>query len=401
MFSTRTPSSLAVNRLTEALRARRRTGAAIVDLTLSNPTRAGIAYPAGLLDALADPRALAYDPQPLGMRAAREAVAADYARRGLRADPDRIVLTASTSEAYSVLFKLLADPGDEVLVPRPSYPLFEHLARLDAVRTRPYDLDYHGRWAVDFASLEEAWTPRTRAVLLVSPNNPTGSFLSRGEWTRLSSLAASRGAAVVADEVFADYELEPAPPDGWARVLDTSEGLTISLGGLSKTVGLPQAKLGWAVLAGDRRLVDEATTRLEVINDTYLSASTSVQVAAAPLLERGAAVRAAIQARVAGNYRSLIALGAGAAACDELRSEGGWYAIVRVPTFRHEEELVLELLTEDGVLVHPGYFFEFPKPSFLVVSLLVPEAAFAAGVERLLVRAANPPRPAPAAPAPQ
>ncbi len=275
----------------------------ILDLTESNPTRAGIAYPPALLAPLADPRGLRYDPRPFGLPSARQAVSDDYARRGVAIAADRVVLTASTSDAYGWLFKLLADAGDEVLVPRPSYPLFDHLTRLEGVVARPYDLDYHGRWSIDFASIEGALSSRTRAVLLVSPNNPTGSFVKQHELDRLAELCAPRDVALIADEVFADYELEPGAAARAGRVLDRRDVLAFSLGGLSKSVGLPQVKLGWIGVAGPDRLVAAALDRLELVCDTYLSVSTPVQASAAELLAAGAPVRAANRRAGAGELR--------------------------------------------------------------------------------------------------
>ena len=387
MFSTRTPPHLAANRLAQALLELQRAGRPIIDLTESNPTRSGFEYPPDLLAPLADARGLAYRPRPFGLIEARRAVAKEYARRGISVPADRIVLTASTSEAYSLLFKLLADPGDDALVPRPSYPLFEHLTRLDGLSVRPYDLEYHGEWSIDMTSVERALTPRTRALLVVNPNNPTGSFVKRDEAVRLVQLCGERRIALIADEVFADYELEPYAASNGGRVMDREEALVFSLGGLSKSVGLPQVKLGWIAVAGPADLVDGALERLEIVCDMYLSVSTPVQAAAAELLERGSPVRAQIRARVAANYRHLVGRNAAAPACRVLRSEGGWYAVLQVPTLRTEEELVLDLLVSDGVLAHPGYFFDFPRESYLVVSLLVPEAEFSEGVERLLSRA--------------
>jgi alanine-synthesizing transaminase len=387
MFSSRTPPHLTPNRLTQAVLELQRQGRPVIDLTESNPTRAGFEYPPDLLAPLADARGLAYQPRPFGLVEARRAVAKEYARRGISVPADRVVLTASTSEAYSLLFKLLADPGDDVLVPRPSYPLFEHLTRLDGLSVQPYNLEYHGVWSIEMTSVEHALTPRTRALLVVNPNNPTGSFVKRDEVARLVQLCAERRIALIADEVFADYELEPEAASNGGRVMEQEEALVFSLGGLSKSVGLPQVKLGWIAVAGPAALVDGALERLELVCDTYLSVSTPVQAAAAELLERGSPVRAQIRARVTANYRRLVERNAAAPACRVLRSEGGWYAVVQVPTLRSEEELVLDLLLSDGVLAHPGYFFDFPRESYLVVSLLVPEAEFSEGVERLLSRA--------------
>jgi alanine-synthesizing transaminase len=384
MFSERLPAVLGVNRLAAAVAARRAAGAAILDLTESNPTRAGLTYPHELLAALGDPRGLRYEPDPFGLPSARQAAADDYARRGLAVPPDRIVLTASTSEAYGWLFKLLADPGDEVLVPRPSYPLFDHLTRLEGVVVRFYDLERDAGWSIDFATIDAALSPRTRAVLLVTPNNPTGSFVKPHELDRLAALCAPREIALIADEVFADYELEAGAAAAAGRVLDRRDVLTFSLGGLSKSIGLPQVKLGWIAVAGPDALAAAALDRLELVGDTYLSVSTPVQASAAALLTAGAPVRAEIAARVRANYRLLGERVAATPSCRALRSEGGWYAIVQVPSLQAEEDLVLTLLERDGVLTHPGYFFDFARESYVVLSLLPPPAAFADGIERLL-----------------
>jgi hypothetical protein len=383
VFSSRTPANLAPNRLTEALRDLRARREPLIDLTESNPTRAGFDYPLDLLAPLADARGLRYAPSPLGAMDGRRAVAADYARQGVTVPPERVVLTASTSDSYSLLFKLLANAGDEVLVPRPSYPLFDHLTRLDLVATRHYDLDIHGSWSIDFASLERAITPRTRAVLVVSPNNPTGSFVTADELDRLAAICAPRDIAIIADGVFADYELEPGTASRAGRVATRRDVLSFTLGGLSKSVGLPQVKLGWMAVGGPDRLVAEAIERLEFVCDTYLAVSTPVQRAAAELLGRGASVRRQIATRIVSNYRALQVAVAGAPSCRVLPSDGGWYAVLQVPSLESEEDLVLRLLADD-VLTHPGYFFDFPRESFLIVSLLPPEASFAEGVLRVL-----------------
>jgi alanine-synthesizing transaminase len=384
MFSDRVPRDLTVNRLTKTVADLRSQGRRFIDLTESNPTRAGLDYPPDLLSSLADARGLRYDPCPLGSRDARRAVASDYARQGVEIPAEHIVLTASTSDAYGLLFKLLTDAGDDVLVPRPSYPLFDHLARLDLASIRTYDLEYHGRWSIDFGSVERALGSRTRAVLLVCPNNPTGSFVSPEELDRLIALCAPRDIVLIADEVFADYELLPGASRAAARVSSRDDTLSFALGGLSKSIGLPQVKLGWMAVAGPETLVKTALERLEMICDTYLSVSTPVQVAASDLLERGADVRLQIQKRVATNYRALQPAVAAVPACRVLPSDGGWYAVVQVPSLESEDDLVVRLLTTGGVLVHPGYFFDFSHPSFLVASLLPPPQTFADGVSRVL-----------------
>lgn len=383
MFSKRLPANLTTNRLTDAIQRRRDSGRPLLDLTESNPTRAGFDYPGDLLASLADQSALTYRPTPFGLPEAREAVAADYARRGIAAAPDRLVLTASSSDAYSLLFKTLADPGDDVLVPRPSYPLFDYLTRLDGIAARPYTLEYHGRWSIDFDSVESALTPRTRAILIVSPNNPTGSYVRRDELDRLAAVAARRGLAIIADEVFADYELEAGNASAAGSAACCDDALTFSLGGLSKSIGLPQVKLGWILSAGPPSIVDAALRRLEHVCDAYLSVSTPVQTAAPELLRAGAAIRAQIADRVRHNYRELTMQTGAAPSCTALRTEAGWYSVIQVPSLESEEDLVLRLL-DDGVLAHPGYFFDFARESFLVVSLLPRRDAFRDGLARIL-----------------
>jgi alanine-synthesizing transaminase len=385
-FSSRVPSELESNRLSRALAQLRADGVPLIDLTESNPTRAGFQYPTDLLAPLADPGGLAYHPEPLGLRDTREAVAADFARRGVTADPARIALTASTSEAYSLLFKVLCDPGDEVLIPQPSYPLFEHLTRLDAVASVPYRLEYHGRWSIDLSTVERALTPRTRALLMVNPNNPTGNFVTPSELDALAQLCGPRDVAVISDEVFADYLLQERAGRAGASLNERPDVLGFTLGGLSKSVGLPQAKLGWILVSGGDSIVDETLLRLELACDTYLSVSTPIQLAAAEILDRGSSVRRQIQARARTNFARCAALVADRPACRLLHAEGGWYAVIQVPSLEPEEELMLAVLHESSVLAHAGYFFDFASESFLIVSLLTPEDAFADGVSRILDR---------------
>ena len=387
MFSSRVPRQLQVNAFSKALTATRAARRELIDLTLSNPTRAGITYPAGLFAALSNPEVANYRPEPFGMRSAREAVAGDYARRQVATTWERIVLTASTSEAYSVLFKLLCAPeGDQVLVPAPSYPLFDHLSALDGVSAFQYALHYDGRWWIDFDTLDAAWTPRTRAVLAVSPNNPTGSIVSAEEHRALAGLCASRDAALIVDEVFADYLLSPAANPGPAETSDAPACLSFRLGGLSKSAALPQLKLGWIAVDGPARLVGEALERLELICDTYLSVSTPVQVAAPDLISGGAGPRAEVLQRVRDNYRTLGELASRYPSVDVLNTDGGWSAVIRVAARASEEEITLDLLERAGVVVYPGFFFDFPREAFLVVSLLPEPAQFQEGVRRVLER---------------
>ena len=381
MISHRVPPHADANAVTRLAAELRAAGTRIHDLTESNPTRCGIAYPRGLLDPLADPQALFYDPQPFGLAAARAAVAADQRRRGARIDAAQVVLTASTSEAYAWLFKLLCDPGDAVLVPQPSYPLFDHLTALEGVTPYPYALEYHGRWMIDFESIRRA-PPNVRALLVVSPNNPTGSCLTGPELQQVAAVCGARGWALIADEVFADYPLEATE---WVTdVAARADVLSFTLGGLSKTVGLPQLKLGWCIVGGREPERAAALRALELIADSYLSVSTPVQLAAAFLLRAGAAIREAIQARIRHNLATLRASVARYPACQVLRVDGGWSAVVRVPCTRPEEDLIVDLLRTEHILVHPGYFFDFPGEAYVVVSLLPDDTVFADASARLL-----------------
>jgi alanine-synthesizing transaminase len=383
MFSARTRWDLTPNRLARILEAKRTAGEPVIDLTESNPTRAGISYPSDLLAPLADPAALRYEPTPWGLEPAREAVAADFARRGFPLRPDRILLTASTSEAYSLLFKLLCDPGDEVLVPRPGYPLFDYLAGLESVRVVSYPLEYDGAWRLDLAALAAAVTSRSRAVVTVNPNNPTGSYLKRDEALALRALCAERGLALISDEVFADYAFGE-DPSRMGSVAEDGGGLAFALGGLSKSCGLPQLKLAWIATSGPEGVRNQALSRLEVVADAFLSVGTPVQVAAPSLLARRAELQAPIRARLGENGEMLRARLASSSPARLLAPEGGWYAVLRVPATHPEEIQVARLLEQSNVLVHPGYFFDFPTEAYLVLSLLPPPPLFALGLGRIL-----------------
>ena len=383
MFSARLGQSGGRNRLAAALDERRAAGLPIIDLTLSNPTVAGFAYPPELLQPLCQPLALCYEPHPFGLEGARQAVSAEFLRRGVSVPPNRIVLTASTSEAYSFLFKLLCDPGDAVLAPRPSYPLVEHLTGLDGVVLEHYSLEFHGQWTIDLDGLHERLSrhqPPIRAIIMITPNNPTGSTVRADDLLAVASLARRHGVALIGDEVFADY---PVDASSIPSVLAQQDALTFALGGLSKSVGLPQVKLGWMGVGGPRDLVAEAMDRLETICDAYLSVSTPVQVAAPELLRSGAQVRAQIHARVRHNRAALASIAAAHPACTVLPVEAGWSAIIQVPAVHTEETMVLEVLRRTGVLVHPGYFFDFEREAYLVVSLLPDPALFSSALRTL------------------
>ncbi len=383
MFSARTRWDRTVNRLARALEAKRRAGVPLLDLTESNPTRAGIPYPPDLLAPLADAGGLRYDPDPHGLVAAREAVADDFARRGFSVGPDRLLLTASTSEAYALLFKLLCDPGDAILVPRPGYPLFDYLAGLEPVRVDHYPLEHDREWRLDPLAVERAVRPETRAVVVVNPGNPTGSFLKRDEAAALTGLCAERGLALISDEVFADYAFRDDPRRA-ASLAGDGPGLAFVLGGLSKSCGLPQLKLAWLAVSGPAALRKEAMARLEIAADAFLSVGTPVQLAAPILLRRRGELQAPIGERVRRNREALAAALGDASPASLLEAEGGWYAILRIPATVPEEQRVTQLLLDHDVLVHPGYFFDFPREAYLVLSLLPPPAVFSEGVERIL-----------------
>jgi len=369
VFSKRIPWSLETNEYSQILDRKRKAGVRIFDLTESNPTRAQIEYPAALMEALANPRSLTYEPHPAGMMHARETIAAIE-----NVATDRILLTASTSESYSYLFKLLCDPGDRVLVPRPSYPLFEFLATLENVEIAQYSLHYEdGSWSIDFDSLRSLLTPRTRAILLVNPNNPTGSFVKPEEARALAAF----GLPIISDEVFAGYSLGGVQA-GWEEAEQRS--LVFRLNGLSKMAGLPQMKAGWIVVGGPSMLRAEAFERLELIADTFLSVSTPVQHALPVLLQEGEKIRAQITERTRTNLAWLRSV------TQPFPVEAGWYAILPLPAGHDEYEFVLGLLEHDDVLVQPGFFYDFEAEGYVVLSLLTPVADFEAGVDRILAR---------------
>jgi len=361
---------------------RRSAGLPILDLTLSNPTTADLPYPAeAIAAAFASPEIGRYQPSPRGSLEARHLVAADFARRGAAVAANDIVLTASSSESYALLFKLLGNPGQHVLVPAPSYPLFDYLTSLEGLLPRPYRLAFDGGWHMDFASLD---FDDVAAIVVVSPNNPTGSYISEQDFDRLTGLAAEHGLAIIADEVFADFPLSPAPDAVAAVAVRTSPALTFSLGGLSKASGLPQMKLGWIAATGPRALVDEALHNLDLVADSYLSVGTPVQVALPKLLDIGRDLRTAIHQRVSRNRAALASRIGGSSPCTLLPTEAGWSAIVRVPEVMSDEAWALHLLREHGVLVQPGYFFDLSMGATLVVSLLAPPRVFDEGIARLL-----------------
>ena len=383
-FASRIDVDLAPNPLAVLLAARRAAGGRILDLTAGNPTRAGFAYPeAEILAALASPAALRYEPDPGGLPAARAAISAYYAARGESVDAEDLLLTASTSESYALLFKLLAEPGDEILVPAPSYPLFEVLAALESVRLVRYPLAHAaGRgWRIQREALEAALSSRTRAVVVVHPNNPTGSYLKIEERTWLEALCAGRGLPLISDEVFLDYGRGAACEASFAA---TQGALAFALSGLSKLAGLPQMKLGWMALAGPELARKRARERLEFIADAYLSVGAPVQHAAAALLGLRGVVQRQIRARIAANESLLRERCARVPDLRVLEREGGWYAVLELSESIDEEAFCVRLLEQHGVLVHPGFFFDFARSGVLVVSLLAQPADLAEGIARVI-----------------
>jgi aspartate/methionine/tyrosine aminotransferase len=384
MFSYRTNWRLTRNRLTEALEEARSSGARVLDLTLSNPTRAGLHYDEPrILQSLASPHAMDYDPQPKGLLSARAAVS-DYYRtdHGIHnLDPQRLILTTSTSEGYSFVFRLLCNPGDELMVPKPSYPLFEFLADLHDVRLVPYPLIYDHGWQMDFPSLEKVVTKRTRGVVVVHPNNPTGSYVHAHEQESLNSFCREHKVAIIADEVFLDYAHNGSPERSFAADQDV---LTFTLSGVSKISALPQMKVAWIATSGPAEEVEAAQARLEVISDTYLSMNAPIQWAVPALLEQRKSIQQQLRDRVLANLAELDRQIAGQKACQRLAVEGGWYAVLRIPVTQTDEELAVDLLRRKSVLVHPGHFYDFPNDGCLVLSLLTQQVEFAEALQQLL-----------------
>jgi alanine-synthesizing transaminase len=381
-FSKRTEWNTEESTLARAHRERLAAGLPIADLTASNPTRCGLDYGAGLLDALRDNRALVYDPQPLGLIAARETVCKYYTDHSVSVGPEQVVLTTSTSEAYSYLFRLLCDPGTEILVPQPGYPLFDFLAVLNDVRLKNVPLIYDHGWQIDPEGFRRAITAETRAIVLVHPNNPTGHFTKPWEAEALAGLCREFGLSLIVDEVFLDYAMPGGLESKAASFATGLDGVPVYVvSGLSKIAGLPQMKSAWVVATGPQRT--EALARLEVIADTFLSMNAPVQWAMGKWLGERQGIQEQIRSRVRANLTELDRLLAEEPVVRRLDVEGGWYATLRIAALKPDEQTVRELLDE-GVWVHPGYFFGMPEAGWLVVSLLGPEADFSGGVTRLL-----------------
>lgn len=389
MFSHRTNWHRQHNRLTELLEARRASGKMIFDLTVSNPTECGFTYPdAEILKALTNPDVLKYRPEPGGLRSAREAIAGYYAAKDLQVDPDNIFLTSSTSEAYSLIFKLLCDPGDSVLVPVPSYPLFEYLAQVNDVALSEYHLRYDHGWYLDVDSLSANITPQTRAIILVHPHNPTGMFVKKDELQKVITIAREHHLALVVDEVFIDYAYAEDADRTCSTAAEQSV-LTFTLNGISKMIGMPQMKLGWISISGPDGEANEARERLEILCDTYLSVNTPVQVALPELLRLGSDVQRQIRDRITSNRETFTHLlnprtSNLKPACSSLEAEGGWSAILRLPRTKSDEEWAVELLEKTGVYVYPGHYFDFEGEALIVVSLLAEVGDFRGACEKLI-----------------
>jgi len=383
MFSDRTNWPLTRNRLTEAIEQSTASGVRLLDLTLSNPTRAGLHYDeARILQSLASPRAMDYDPQPKGLPGARAAVAAYYnAQHEVEVHAESVILTTSTSEGYSFVFRLLCNPGDELLVPKPSYPLFEFLADLQDVKLVPYPLIYDHGWQMDFPSLEKVVTKRTRGVVVVHPNNPTGFFVHSDEQETLNQFCRKHSLAVISDEVFLDYAHDRVKRQTFAA----NQGvLTFTLSGVSKISAMPQMKVAWVVTSGPSAEVEAAQARLEVIADTFLSMNAPIQWAVPALLEQRKRIQRQLLERVLANLAELDRQLSAQKTFQRLNVEGGWYTVLRVPVTQTDEELAVDLIRRKSVLVHPGHFYDFPSDGYLVLSLITPEGEFAQGMQRVL-----------------
>jgi alanine-synthesizing transaminase len=382
MFADRTNWNLNTNRLSEALARHRATGRAFFDLSASNPTECGFDYDRPtILRALSNAAALDYKPDPMGLEIARRAVAAYYAASGSKIPIEDILLATSTSEAYSFVFRMLCNPGDELLIPTPSYPLFDFLADIQDVKLVRYPLIYDHGWQIDFHALEQAITPRVRGVIVVHPNNPTGHFCKPQDLAKLNDLCSAHRMALIADEVFSDFVLAGDQPVCFAA---NSGALTFTMSGLSKISGLPQMKIAWLITSGPQNFRTEAVARLEVIADTYLSMNAPVQLAIPVFLELRHGFQKQLMARSRKNLAELDRQLAAQKCCSRLQVEGGWNAVVRVPATRSDEDLAIELLATKDVYVHPGHFYDFPSDGYLIVSLITPEQEFAEGTRRLL-----------------
>ncbi len=384
MFSTRTNWHRQPNRFTELLESRRREGSVIFDLTKSNPTHCGINYPEReILAALSHPGSLQYQPDPMGLLSSRDEIARYYRKKNLTVQTSNIFLTASTSEAYSFIFRLLCNPGDAVLAPVPSYPLFEYLAQVNDIQLQHYHLLYDHGWYIDIDSMKNAITKSTKAIVLVNPHNPTGMYLKKDAWFQIGELARQHELALIVDEVFTEYSLGDTSHN-FGSTAASNDVLTFTLNGISKMCGFPQLKLGWVIVSGESAAAREAINRLEILCDTFLSVNTPVQVGLPQLLKAGEHVRQKIIARIKSNYDHVRKLMNKQSHASCLTADGGWYCTLRMPRIKSDEQWSLELLEHRGVCIYPGYFFDFEEEGYLVASLLTEEQTFCDAINHIL-----------------
>jgi aspartate/methionine/tyrosine aminotransferase len=382
-FSKRTNWHRQPNKLSRLIDSLRKNGKSIIDLTISNPTECGIGYPEEeILSAISNPSVFHYEPDPRGLLSARELVCEFYKKKNIVVDPSNIFLTASTSEAYSIIFKLLCNVGENILVPKPSYPLFDYLAQLNDVELNYYCVRYDHEWQVDIDSIKTAINKDTKAIVLINPHNPTGMYLRQNDYRGIVALAKENNLSLIVDEVFIDYAFE-SEEGRTASTAGESEVLTFTLNGISKMMGLPQMKLGWIIVNGQKPIINEALERLDIICDTFLSVNTPVQVALPKLFDAGKIIQQNILTRIRSNYSTLITQTLNSS-CSALTAQGGWYGIVRVPRIKSEEEWALQLLETKGVYLFPGYFFDFEDDGYLIVSLLTESFAFQKAVSEIV-----------------
>lgn len=383
MFSSRTNWNTAPNRLSELLQEKRKRGESIIDLTEMNPTKCGFSYPTSeLLQAAADPSIFSYEPDPRGLLSARKAIANYYAQQSFPVSPEQLFLTASTSEAYSYLFKLLCNPGDEVLVPQPSYPLFDYLCQLENVVHRMYRLVYRGEWQIDFESIQSQCSSRTKAIILVHPNNPTGTYVKQFDYNRILSLASDHHCALIADEVFGPYDI--IPDQNRARILSSQTSVPVfSLNGISKLLGLPQLKLSWIAVLGAGDVLPEIMNRLEIITDTYLSVNTISQIALPCLLQHSSEMIAQIRSRIQTNY-SIVKNKIENSNISLFHVEGGWAALLQFPQSCSDLEWSIRILQQNNILTHPGHFFDMTQQSCIMISLLPESRIFEDALTRVI-----------------
>jgi alanine-synthesizing transaminase len=385
-FSNRTRWDLTPNPLSRLLDEKRHEGVTIINLTESNPTACGFEYPKKeILEAFSSEKIMEYHPHPKGVLACREIIADYYKSLNIPANPENIFLTASSSEAYAWIFRLLANPGDRILVPSPSYPLFDFLAQLNDIEIEYYPLEYDETWKIDFGTLSNKISPKTKAILLVHPNNPTGSYVSEEERVKLNQIASRNNLALVSDEVFFDYVFDHGQ-SSFSSFAGNKEVLTFALNGISKMLALPQMKLGWMVVDGPESLRKAAVEKMEIIADTYLSVNTPIQTAFPEIMKLKTGIQKQILARLNQNKKTLFEIIQNHPSCEYLKSEGGWYALLKVPKIRTDDEWTLTFLKHDDVLIHPGHFYNFDQEGYLVISLLGKNDDLDSGLNKIFSR---------------